>query len=150
MTNWMKGCEETKYRGVYKTKKGYRIRVRAVDPRTGKLKEVNRTLKGVTLEEAVVKRAEEKTKIRKGRSREARARTRYADYCESLLKRKIAKGKFRTKKGRRTWVDIQDLHLIPVFGSWFIDQIQKADVEEWLVEQGKKVARGEKRPVVAG
>jgi hypothetical protein len=119
-TSWMKGCSRTKHKGIFKTERGYRVRVRAVDSKTGTLKERNEEFENITVEEAIVKRAELKTEIRRGRTDQGRQPVRYADYTESLLKKKLAKRKFRSKKGRRTWVDLQDLHLIPAFGDWFI------------------------------
>ena len=53
MSNWMEGCKPTKHSGIYKTDTGYRVRVRATDPRTGTLKEVNREFEGISLDEAV-------------------------------------------------------------------------------------------------
>lgn len=44
--NWMIGCAKTRYAGIFKIKNGYRVRVRAVDPRTGMLKEANREYGG--------------------------------------------------------------------------------------------------------
>ena len=72
--NWMAGCKPTKHSGIYRTHRGYRVRVRAMDPRTGMLKGVNREFEGITLEEAVVKQAELRGSIRAGGSRrQARA-----------------------------------------------------------------------------
>jgi integrase len=143
--NWMAGCKPTRYSGIWKTKEGYRVRARAVDPRTGALKEANREYANITLEEALVRQAELKATIRRGRVEE-RERVRYAAYSEFLLKRKLAMGQLTSRKSRRTWVDIQDLHLVPAFGDWFVDEIRKKDIDEWLVEQGQRVRRGKFSP----
>jgi len=71
---------------------------------------------------------------------------RYADYAEYLLRRKIATGRFSTKKGRRTWADLQDLHLIPAFGDWYIDQIRRFDVQNWLEAQARRVHQSKVSP----
>ena len=64
MSNWMAGCKPTKYSGIYKTDTGYRVRVRAMDPRTGTLKEGNREFEGISLQEAIVKQAQLRDGIR--------------------------------------------------------------------------------------
>jgi hypothetical protein len=56
--NWMAGCKPTRHTGIYKTPTGYRVRVRAKDPRTGTQKEMNREFEGISLDQAVVKQAE--------------------------------------------------------------------------------------------
>lgn len=136
--SWLDGCKPTRHSGIWKTKEGYRVRARAVDPRTGALREANRQYAKITLEEALVKQAELRAGIRRGRPQESE-RVRYAAYSESLLKRKLAVGQLTSLKSRRTWVDIQDLHLVPAFGDWFVDEIHKTDIDEWLAEQGWKV-----------
>jgi len=40
----------------------------------------------------------------------------------------------------------QDMHLIPVFGDWYVDAIGKMDIEDWKAAQGRKVERGEYSP----
>ena len=69
MASWTAGCKPTRYPGIYKTKTGYRVRVRAIDPRTGTLKEANRDIEGITLEQALVMQAEERERDPGGRRR---------------------------------------------------------------------------------
>lgn len=144
--NWMAGCKPTKHSGILKTKTGYRVRVRAMDPRTGTLKGVNREFEGITLEEAVVKQAELKTEIRCGGRSEQRQRVRYGDYAESLFSRKQSTGELKSAKSRERWAETQDGHLIPAFGDWYIDQIRRNDVEEWKANEAKRVQRGKLSP----
>ncbi len=144
--NWMAGCKPTKHSGILKTKAGYRVRVRAMDPRTGTLKEVNREFEGITLEEAVVKQAEMRGEIRCGGRSEKRRRDRYGDYAASLFERKQSTGELKSAKSRERWADTQDGHLIPAFGDWYIDQIRRNDIEEWKASQAKRVGRGKLSP----
>lgn len=144
--NWMVGCKPTKHTGIYKTPTGYRVRVRAMDPRTGTLKEVNREYEGITLEEAVVKQAEMRGEIRCGGRSERRKRDRYGDYAASLFERKQSTGELKSAKSRERWADTQDGHLIPAFGDWYIDQIRRNDIEEWKAAQAKRVQRGKLSP----
>ena len=64
--NWMAGCKPTKHSGIYRQATGYRVRVRAIDPKTGTSKEVNREFEGITLDQALVKQAELRSWIRSG------------------------------------------------------------------------------------
>lgn len=142
MTTWTDGCNPTRYPGIYKTATGYRVRVRAIDPRTGTLKERNQEFENITQEQAVVKQAELKNEIRQGRLGEVRKRERYGDYATSLFERKVALGNLKSAKSRERWADTQDLHLIPAFGEWYVDAIHRKDIEEWKAAQGRKVERG--------
>jgi hypothetical protein len=144
--NWMDGCKPTKHTGIFKTQAGYRVRVRAMDPRTGTLKGVNREFEGITLEEAVVKQAEMRGEIRCGGRSGQRERDRYGDYAESLFERKQSTGELKSAKSRERWADTQDGHLIPAFGDWYIDQIRRNDIEEWKASQAKRVQRGKLSP----
>ena len=146
MTSWTDGCEPTRYPGIYRTKTGYRVRVRAIDPRTGMLKERNQEFEKITQEQAVVKQAEMRDEIRRGGRTVERRRERYGDYATSLFEQKVASGKLKSAKSRERWADTQDLHLIPAFGDWYVDAIQKKDIEEWKATQGRRVERGEYSP----
>jgi integrase len=141
-TNWLDGCTPTKYEGIWKFSGGYRVRVRAVDPRTGTMKEVNRKFPDVTMEQAVVRQAELKEEIRRGGPEAVGPKVRYAGYAASLYERKIAKGKLTSAKTQQRWSDTQDLHLIPHFGEFFVDAIRRGDIEAWLTRMGKRVGQG--------
>jgi integrase len=144
--NWMDGCKPTRHKGIYKTPSGYRVRVRAVDPRTGTLKGANREYEGITLEEAVVMQAGLKAEIRCGGRGNQRQRARYGDYATSLFERKLKTGELKSAKSRERWAQTQDGHLIPAFGDWYIDQIRRTDLEEWKAAQGARVKRGQLSP----
>ena len=146
MTTWTDGCNPTRYPGIYKTAAGYRVRVRAIDPKTGMLKERNEEFENLTLEQAVVKQAELRNEIRQGRLGEVRKRERYGDYATSLFKRKVDQGALKSAKSRERWADTQDLHLIPAFGDWYVDAIRKQDIEDWKSSQGRKVNQGRYSP----
>jgi integrase len=60
--------------------------------------------------------------------------------------RKIADGDLKSAKSRERWADTQDMHLIPVFGDWYVDAVGKLDIEDWKAAQGRKVERGEYSP----
>jgi hypothetical protein len=56
MRNWNLGWERTQWPGVYVRGDACRIRARVVDPRSGRLREANRIVHGVTPEQALVQR----------------------------------------------------------------------------------------------
>jgi integrase len=144
--NWMAGCKPTKYSGIYKTPTGYRVRVRAMDPKTGTLRGANREFEGITLDQALVKQAELRGWIRAGGQSDTRERLRYGDYATSLFKRKLGSGDLKSAKSRERWAQTQDGHLIPAFGDWFIDQLRRGDIEEWKAAQGARVTKGKLSP----
>jgi hypothetical protein len=144
--NWMAGCKPTKHSGIYKTPTGYRVRVRAMDPKTGMLKGVNREFEGITLEEAVVRQAELRGSIRAGGRSDTRERVKYGDYATSLFERKLGTGELKSAKSRERWAQTQDGHLVPAFGDWYVDQIRRGDIEEWKAAQGARVNKGKLSP----
>lgn len=141
----MKGCKRTRYSGILRTTNGYRVRVRAIDPRTGTQKEKNQEFENISIEDALRLQQRLRAEIR-GEVSVERERNRYGDYAESLLKRKVATGELSSKKSQRTWTDAQDLHLLPAFEDWFIEAIRRADIEEWKTKQAEKVRRGDLSP----
>ena len=147
--NWTVGCKPTRYPGIYRTTSGYRVRVRAVDPRTGTQKEANQGFDGITMEQAVLKQAQLRDAIRFGGGVTERVRMKYAHFAKSLFERKLAMGELRSAKTRERWADTQDLHLIPYFGDWYVDAIRKPDIEEWKAAQGRKIERKEYSPNTA-
>jgi integrase len=132
--SWLDGCKPTRHTGIWKMNSGFRVRARAADPRTGAQREANRTFEGITLEQAVLKQAELRQELRRG-GREERKQVRYAGYVESLTERKLALGELKSAKSRERWADTLDLHLVPYFGGWYVDQIRRADVLDWLAKQ---------------
>jgi integrase len=80
---------KTKYPGVKKVgKNAFLIDGEAKDPRTGRLRQVERTLNGVTARQASRIRNEELDKIRTGQLDEKKEKQRLRDLCESWLKLK--------------------------------------------------------------
>jgi hypothetical protein len=130
MSSWNVGAKPTRYPGIFKTEKGYRVRVRAMDPRTDTLKERNQEFEGIDLNEALQRQLLLRAEIREAAA-QASSRIRYGDYVTLLLKSKTARGDLSTAKGRRTWTDAQTLHLVPEFGDWYLDAIKRRDIEEW-------------------
>jgi integrase len=145
MTSWNVGSKPTRYPGIFKTKNGFRVRVRAVDPRSDTLKEKNQEYEGIDLDEALRRQQQLRAEIREAAERKS-VRVRYGDYVTLLLKSKTARGELSTAKGRRTWTDAQTLHLVPHFGDWYLDAIKRRDIEEWKTTLAAKVRDGKLSP----
>lgn len=145
MSSWNDGNKPTRYPGIFKTERGYRVRVRALDPRTDTLKEKNKEFEGVNLEQALALQLQLRGEIREAAEQVA-SRTRYGDYVTLLLKSKTARGELSTAKGRRTWTDAQTLHLVPHFGGWYVDAIKRRDIEEWKTKLSVQVRDGKLSP----
>jgi integrase len=148
-STWKDGTKPTRYPGILKTPTGFRIRVRATDPRNGTMKEANQNFEGITLEQAIVKQAELKAGLRSISRPEEQSRRRFAEYAESLTRDKIARGKLSSESTKVQWASVLDLHLIPAFGGWYLDAIRRQDIQAWQLEQAKRVRAGELSPHTA-
>lgn len=144
--NWMAGAKPTKHTGIWKTSKGYRVRARAVDPRTGAQREANRHYEAITLDQAVARQLELRQELRAGGREEQQERPKYAGFAESLTRRKIANGDLASAATQTQWAHVQDAILLPYFGEWFVDAIRRRDVLEWLTTQGQLVRKGKLSP----
>lgn len=129
--------------GVWRRRDGgFRIRGRIKDPKSAKLREVNRALpKCVRAREAAAELQAELDRIRAGTA-DSRAFPTFTDYALELFERKIQTGVIASAAGREKWAHILELHLLPYFGSWFLDKITKRDIEMWKVEMAERPRRG--------
>jgi integrase len=103
-----------------------RIRLRAVDPRTGRMKEVDRTV-STTIEAAIKLREQWRDEIRHA-DRIAVDVPRLRDYVRSWLRCKAAGLKASTA---RTYADVLGGQVLPHLGDFFIDKITSSEVREW-------------------
>lgn len=91
---------KTTYPGVKKLGAGsFRIEGEARDPRTGRRRQVERILNGVTAREASRIRAEELDRIRNGETEGTTERRRLRDSCEQWLELKTPSVDWRTGEG---------------------------------------------------
>ena len=127
--------------GVWRLKGGgHLIRGKATDYRTGKKKIVLRALRQMSASEAYRELQEELDRVRSGRRTAKVERIRFDRYAALLFERKVAKGEIRSAQTRENWELNLRLHLYPKFGDFYIDAIEKTDVEKWLSEQATRVA----------
>ncbi len=137
-TTWIERWNDTiasepELPGVFRRKAGgYRIRARATDPRTSKLREVNRVVDCKRAREALVQLETELEKIRSGiGSLAARAIPTFAEWAVTVLERKIANQRIISASGRAKWDWALRVHLIPAFGDVFVDRLTRDDIEAW-------------------
>ena len=121
---------------------GYLVRGRATDFRTGKQREILRTVKDTDAAGAYKHLQEALDEVRNGVERPASRRMRFSEFAASLFERKVLKGEVESAQTRENWELMLRLHLFPAFGDVFVDAISKSDVEAWLGEEAKKVRAG--------
>ena len=146
MTSWVSRWGDTiatepEMPGVWRRKDGgFRIRGRATDPRSGRLREVNRVVVDVKRAREAASRLEvELAAIRRGGAVDTPTGVpRFASYAVDLLQRKLATGVIASASGREKWTVALEKHLIPAFGEWYIDKLTKRDIEAWKVAFGER------------
>jgi integrase len=134
--------------GVFRRKEGgFLIRGKPTDPRTGKRIEIRLNLPHVDPHAAYLRLQQEIVNVQEGSRPQKATKIRFSDYIVSLFERKIRKRKIKSMKSRVVWFNVMKVHLLPVFGDFFIDAIRRQDVEHWLDGAAKRVESGEYSPV---
>lgn len=129
--------KQTRYPGIIAMPDGRkRIRLRAVDPRTGRMKEVDRVVT-VPMEEAIVLQQQWRRDIRTADQR-AVVVPRLADYATSWIKSKTLAVKPSTAE---TYAGVLDTHVLPTLGDFFLDKLADRDVTEWHAGLVDKMSR---------
>ena len=119
--------------GVWRRRDGgFRVRARRRDPRTGKLREVNRALPDCKrVQQASVFLEAELAKIGDGAPSTLAAMPRFADWAADVFARKVRDLAIASASGRAKWEHILRLHLIPAFGAILVDRLTREDIERW-------------------
>ncbi len=132
----------TKYPGVFRVgNKKHRVRAKALCPRTGKAKVVERLLHGVSAHEAARVRAEIIEEIRN--PVRDRKRVRVGEFAQTWMKSKALRIGTGTA---RTYADALDSYILPEFGDVYYDAIRTPDVQDWVdrMIQTERVTKKEK------
>jgi integrase len=124
--DWTVGCKKTKHPGIFQTKDGFRVRVRAVDPRTGKLRGGNRLVQG-TIRDALAAQESMRAEIQAGTV--AAERKRIGEYAQSWMRLKVTTVDPNTAS---RYADALDGHVLPAFGDFYIDALTRPDVQAWV------------------
>ncbi len=122
-----KGSKPTAYPGVSRIREGrYRVRAKVTDPRTGRMREIDREVEARSPLEASAVRDRLRTEARA--PAELTERPRLGDFAASWLTSRAAELKRSTSE---RYGDALELHIAPVFGDWYLDAITEADVARW-------------------
>ncbi len=138
--------------GVWKRRDGgYHIRGRALDPRTGKLRGLERALPEVAkARDAFTVLQAELEKIRAGNEVATKIGfPQFHTYAPEVFERKVSLGKIRSAAGRAKWASILEHHLLPEFGPVYMDQMHTILVKAWQAKIAAKIRAGKMAPTTA-
>jgi len=136
--------------GVFRRKEGgFLVRGRAIDPRTGRRREVQKVVACADARDAFQILQEELRRIREGTPSAQRSTTRFAEFAASLFEEKVTTGEIRSAAGRDKWATILERHLIPTFGDLLLDQLRHDDGRKYHRDLAERIARDELSPATA-
>ena len=126
-----------KDRGIKKLPDGrYEIRVRVIDPRTGKRKEVRRTAEKIGIKKARQLQAQWRQELLHPEERSA-PRTTLASYAKRWMKQRKAAGDRKSTMDNR--VQVLAHHILPQLGERYMDSISGKDIRTWLLDASTKL-----------
>jgi integrase len=137
--------------GIYRRKEGgYLARGRAIDPRTGRVREILLTINEGSATDAYLRVREEVSRVRGCLEEVGQTpKIRFLEYCALLFERKIRTGKIKSAKSREKWAFMIRLHLNPRFGDYFLDAIRTKDIQEWLDGMAREIEAAKLHPGTA-
>ena len=135
-------ARRAKYPGITKTSDGYDLRITGVDPRTGRLREKARKMKGATQDEAVIKAQELYNEIKTG-GRPAVKQQTLGDFARSWLARKAPR--LRSELTRARYIEALEKHVLPAIGDLYVATITKIDLETWMAKKAASEYAPDKR-----
>lgn len=94
----------TRVPNVFEMKKGgHYCRARVVDPTTGRMKEIKKSLPEADISTAFAWLEDERTRVKAGLVLAKPQQTRCAEYIASLFERKVMKRQIKSARGRERW-----------------------------------------------
>lgn len=122
--------------GIWKRRDGgYFLRKRVVDPATGRMHEIVKSLPDADLATADTHLREEVERIKTGGEKgEDPSKIRFSEYAARLFERKIRAGELASAATVRKWVEALERELIPAFGEVFLPRLKASRVEAWKVD----------------
>lgn len=137
--------------GVWRRRDGgFHVRARTTDPRTNKLREVNRELPNVSrAKDAFAWLQTELERIRSGSQPEVSIAPAFHAFAAEVFKRKVDLGKIRSAAGRAKWESVLETHLYPAFGDILMDQLRSSDIKAWQSKTAAKIKAGDMAPTTA-
>lgn len=129
---------KSKYPGITELSDGRkRIRLRAVNPKTGRMQEIDKLIRA-TLKEAVRLREEWRLDVQNA-DQVAREIPRLRDYVESWLRSRALSVKASTAI---TYAEALAHYVLPDLGDFFLEKITDADVKAWQIELSQRLGAG--------
>ena len=142
MRNWNVGWERTQWPGVYVRGGDCRIRARVVDPKSGRLREANRILRGVTAEQAVQQRSSMREELEaKLREPPRRRVDEFGRYWLGVKKAAIDPGTYERYKAA-----LED-HAFKSLGRVQFEDLRGLHIQEWI---NKELRTGYRASTVKG
>jgi hypothetical protein len=137
--------------GVWRRRDGgFHVRARVVDPRTAKMREVNRELPDApNARAALVWLQTEVDKIKAGTVDAGPTVPQFHAFAEQVFARKKDIGKIKSAAGRLKWKGILENHLVPAFGDFYVDQLRPTDIKAWQAKIAGLIKREEMAPTTA-
>lgn len=126
---------KSRYPGIERLSGGrYRLRMKTVDPKTGKAKDIRRVINAASIAEAVLLREKMRNELLAG-GPTATGRIRLREFATSWMR-----GKLPTIKPSSAdkYATILDRHVLPALGDYYVDAIEPADVLRWRDAQRGK------------
>lgn len=145
-------AEQPELPGVWRRRDGgFHVRARVTDPRTNKIREVNRELPNVQrARDAFAWLQGELDRIRSGVVTEQPSTApKFGTYANAVFKRKLDLGKIRSAAGEAKWESVLERHLVPEFGDLLVDRLQPADIKGWQARLASKIRSGKMAPTTA-
>jgi len=105
----------------------YCVRAKVVDPRTGRNKQIDRILEGVTAHEAAQKRDVLINEIKQ--PIEQATKVRVGEFAQSWIESTTLKLDSSTAK---TYGDALDNQILPALGDYYDDVLTPRDVQRWI------------------
>lgn len=157
---WKNWVRPTKLPGVWERKEGgFVVRARALDPTTGRMKEVKKVMPNADDASAYKWLRDAVEIVRRGGATAPKPKTRFSAYAVSLLERKVAQREIRSAKSRVNWGHvlkflIEGIHepgevAVRGLGEFFIDQLQAHHLDGWREDVAKKITADEMSPHTA-
>jgi integrase len=149
LQRWGYTISKTPLPGVFRKKEGgYLVRVRIVDPRTHKLRQVMRSLDANSPAEALAAVEAEAERMRNGSGLQQPSAMLFATWSASLLRRKVTRGELRSAASIEKWGGTIP-RLVEHFGMMPMPNIRRADIEAWKDKVAEQIEAGDYKPTTA-
>ena len=132
--------------GIWRRKEGgHVVRARAVDPATGRTREVWKALRNADKDAAQRWWLETKARISASTLPDRSPRMRFAEFAAQLFEDKVKAGDIKSAAGRNKWVYTLK-HLVSAFGAHYMDRLHAEHVAAWRRAQAERVATKQYAP----